>query len=44
MVLDECPKLTNDKKIFLKQLKLQQIGQKDVKLNLVIINLKDCLE
>ena len=41
MVLDECPKLTNDKKIiYQKQSILQLIGQKDVKLNLVIIKKK----
>ena len=31
MVLDECPKLTNDKKFYLKLLMFQPIGQKEVK-------------
>ena len=44
MVLDECPKLTSNKKKLNKRLILQQFGQKDQKLNLVLITLKRFLE
>ena len=44
MVLDECPKLTKDKKILSKQLHTSTNGQKEVKLNLEIINQKHYLE
>ena len=37
MVLDECPKLTNNREKLKKLLKHQQNGPKDVKLNLEII-------
>ena len=43
MVLDECPKLTKDKKILSKAIKFQLHGLKDVKLNLEMINLKHYL-
>ena len=36
MVLDECPSLTDKGIFYLKQLRFQQIGQNDVKLNLEI--------
>ena len=40
MVLDECPKYTNDKKILSNAIDISTIGLKDVKLNLAKINQK----
>ena len=44
MVLDEYPKLTTDKRHYQKQLTFLQSGLREVKLNLVIISQRDCLE
>ena len=40
MVLDECPKLTSDKKILSKAIDVSTHWAKEVKLNLVIIKKK----
>jgi len=40
MVLDECPRLTNEKEKLISTMKYQPIGQKDVKLNLEKIKKK----
>ena len=40
MVLDECPKLTKDKKILSKAINVSTNGQKDLKLNSVMIKQK----
>ena len=44
MVLDVCPKLTNDKKNISRAIKFQIFGQKDVKMNLIMKKINFFLE
>ena len=44
MVLDECPKLTKDKKIISNSIDVPLYGQEGQRLNLAPINQKPCLE